>query len=240
MGATDALEASPRGSPADASPHAAAPPGPASPVGSTPDPTPAPPPPSTAVISRPVAASIEITGSTPLYSKLNEYVIRNQVQSFAVASILITIIMVFLIRSVFLGIAIMIPNWLPVAGTYGVMGWLGIPLDFMTAVIAVAAIGVAVDSTIHLSARFRRAWALGQTPEQCIADVMSSTARALVVTTLVLVAGFSVLSPSVLAPLAMFGKLMAFCLFLALIYDLLMTPALLIWIGRAKTNRSSS
>jgi predicted RND superfamily exporter protein len=61
--------------------------------------------------------------------------------------------------------------------------------------------------------------------------VMLSIGRALVVTSLVLAAGFTVVAPSIMASLGRFGLLMAVCLLLALVYDLLMTPAVLAWLN---------
>jgi len=179
--------------------------------------------------------TFEIAGSTPLFAKLNEYVISSQLTSFSIAAIIISFFMMIMLRSVRLGITIMVPNVLPILATYGLMGWLGVPMDFMLAVIAVAAIGVAVDGTIHIGTRYRRARAEGESSAEASVSVLTSVGRALVVTALALAIGFCVLAPSVMASLANFGMLMAFCLLLALLYDLIMTPAILAWLGPKNT-----
>jgi uncharacterized protein len=174
---------------------------------------------------------LELAGVTPLFARLNSYVITSQLKSFRLAAIIIGIIMIIMLRSFSLGAAVMLPNLLPIVSTYGIMGWLGIPMDFMSSVIAVAAIGVAVDGTIHIGTRFRRSRMGGANAETAARDVMTSVGRALVVTTLVLAAGFCVLAPSELASMANFGMLMAVCLVLALLFDLIMTPAVLSWLN---------
>jgi predicted RND superfamily exporter protein len=189
---------------------------------------------STARVEKPIVLgppTFEIAGSTPLFAKLNEYVISSQLTSFTIAAIVISLFMMLMLRSIRLGLTIMIPNVLPILATYGLMGWVGIPMDFMLAVIAVAAIGVAVDGTIHIGTRYRRARALGENSSEAAISVLTSVGRALVVTALALAAGFCVLAPSVMATLANFGLLMSFCLVLALLFDLIMTPAILSWLG---------
>ncbi len=201
------------------------------------DPTPAETAPDAGAPAPPAAngegplPTIEIAGSTPLFAKLNDYVIDSQLKSFLLAAVIIGFIMMFMLRSPRLGMAIMIPNVLPIFSTYGLMGWLGVSVDFMTAVIAVAAIGVAVDGTIHIGTRYRRARAQGDDSNEAARKVMTSVGRALVVTTVGLMCGFIVLAPSIMVTLAIFGVFMAFCLFLALLYDLLMTPAVLAWLS---------
>jgi predicted RND superfamily exporter protein len=174
--------------------------------------------------------ALEVAGTTPLFAKLNEYIISSQMKSFSLAAIVIAFIMGFMLRSFKLGLAIMFPNILPIFATYGLMGWTGVSMDFLTAVIAVAAIGVAVDGTIHIGIRYRRSRLEGLDAASAARSVMTSVGRALVVTSMVLTVGFLVLIPSMLASLATFGVFMAFCLFLALLYDIIMTPAVLTWL----------
>ena len=112
----------------------------------------------------------------------------------------------------------MIPNLLPIFATYGLMGWLNIPLDWLTAVIAVVALGVAVDGTIHIGNRFREARLSGDSAEDAARYVMVSIGKALVMTGTVLCAGFAVVTPSEMASFSRFGFLMAICLFFVTLF----------------------
>lgn len=179
----------------------------------------------------PGASRVEIAGTSQLFVHLADYVIDSQITSFGLAALIISILMVLMLRSLTLGLAVMIPNLLPIFCIYGVMGWTGISVDWLTALIAVAALGVAVDGTIHIGTRYRLARLAGQNAAGAARTVMTSIGRALVVTSVVLSIGFCVVAPSILASLSRFGLLMSLCLFLALLFDLLMTPAVLAWLS---------
>jgi predicted RND superfamily exporter protein len=172
-----------------------------------------------------------VAGTAQLFVHLNDYVIESQINSFSIAAVIIALVMMITLRSVRLGLAIMIPNILPVFATYGFMGWVGIRMDFLTAVVGVAALGVAVDGTIHIGTRYRRSRGAGKDAKGAARDVMTSLGRALVATSVVLTLGFASTTPSVVSALARFGGCMAVCLFLAMIYDLIMTPAVLAWLN---------
>jgi uncharacterized protein len=172
-----------------------------------------------------------ITGTHPLFVHLADYVLKSQVRAFSTAAIIIALLMMFLLRSISLGLAVMIPNLLPIFATYGLMGWMNIPLDWLTAVIAVVALGVAVDGTIHIGNRFREARLSGDSAEDAARYVMVSIGKALVMTGTVLCAGFAVVTPSEMASFSRFGFLMAICLFFAMIADLVLTPAVLAWLN---------
>jgi predicted RND superfamily exporter protein len=194
----------------------------------------APPAPPPAAPREPLAGKhpqLEVAGTAQLFVHLNDYVIQSQLSSFALAAFIIAIVMVLMLRSVALGLAIMVPNLLPIVGTYGLMGWLGVNVDFLTAVVGVAALGVAVDGTIHIGTRYRISRGLGRDADGAAHDVMTKLGRALVVTSGVLTVGFASVSPSIVAALARFGISMALCLLLAMLYDLLMTPAVLAWLS---------
>ncbi|MFZ9886636.1 MAG: efflux RND transporter permease subunit [Myxococcota bacterium] len=186
------------------------------------------------------ASRIEFAGTGQLYIHLAEYVIDSQLQSFTLATIIISLLMMMMLRSLKLGLAVMVPNILPIVGTYGLMGWMGISVDWLTALIGVSALGVAVDGTIHIGTRYRLSRVAGMNAKEAAHAVLTSTGRAIVVTSGVLVAGFLVLTPSVLASLARFGALMAVCLLLALLFDLLMTPAVLAWLSPAVPTKKST
>ncbi len=62
--------------------------------------------------------------------------------------------MCVLFRSIKIGLIAMVPNLSPVILTLGVMGWLGIPLDYVRLLIGALAIGISVDDTIHHTMRY--------------------------------------------------------------------------------------
>ena len=90
------------------------------------------------------------------------------------------------------------------------------------------------DHLGYFAPDYRNAREGGQNAKEAAHTVLTSIGRALVITSSVLCAGFIVIIPSILASLARFGMLMALCLFLALLFDLLMTPAVLAWLERVR------
>ena len=110
----------------------------------------------------------------------------------------------------------------------------GIELDLFTILGACIAIGLAVDDSIHFIAGFRRHYAATGDAERAVELTMLSTGRALLFTSVVLVAGFAVLGLSSMANLGYLGLTTAFAIALAFILDVTVTPALLVLTHREK------
>lgn len=192
------------------------------------------------------ATTVELTGIGALWLKLLDYIVSSQVQGFGTAFVVIALMMVLIFRSLRLGMISMVPNVAPVIFTLGVMGVAGIPLDYSKVMIAAVAIGIAVDDTIHLVLRYRHEFLQSGSYAQALTDAMQDVGRALVLTSVALVAGFLVLVFSVLASQAMYGILLATTIAAALVADFLLLPALVLTFepfgpegARARDERSS-
>ncbi len=170
---------------------------------------------------------IRVTGISVLVTESIDAIVRGQIQSLALALVLISMIMMALLWSVRLGLLSMIPTTIPILTTLGLMGWLGIPINTATAVISCVAIGIAVDDTIHYMTRFRKEYQ--NRPDEAVAAFRSltSTGRALYLTSFILTVGFSVLAFSHFRPIIYFGLLMAVTMVSALVGDLVLLPVLL-------------
>ncbi|MHC4343015.1 MAG: MMPL family transporter [Planctomycetota bacterium] len=108
------------------------------------------------------------------------------------------------------------------------MGWLDVPLDYVRLLIASVAIGISVDDTIHHVTRFRREFQRSGCYEQALRESMTDVGRALVITSVVLVAGFLVFRLSGLDTMVVFGTLLATTIAVALVADFLLMPALVL------------
>jgi predicted RND superfamily exporter protein len=170
---------------------------------------------------------IHVTGISVLVTDSIDAIVRGQIQSLALALVLISLIMIALLWSVRLGLLSMIPTVIPILMTLGLMGWLGIPINTATAVISCVAIGIAVDDTIHYMTRFRKE--VQNNPEEVTAAFRSlaSTGRAMYLTSFILTVGFSVLVFSHFKPIIYFGSLMAVTMVSALAGDMVLLPVLL-------------
>jgi len=132
-----------------------------------------------------------------------------------------------------LGLASLVPNLVPAAMGFGIWGWtvgeVGLSLSMVTAMT----LGIVVDDTVHFLSKYRRArLELGCAPPDAVRVAFRTVGRALVTTSLVLVAGFVVVSLSSFELNAGMGKLTALVIALALMADFLLLPPLLMKIDR--------
>lgn len=94
-------------------------------------------------------ATVTTVGSIPQFTEMMQYVARGQMVSFAISLLIIGVLMMLVFGSVRIGLIGLIPNITPALVVGGLMGWLGYPLDMMTATIMPMILGLAVDDTIH-------------------------------------------------------------------------------------------
>jgi predicted RND superfamily exporter protein len=122
----------------------------------------------------------------------------------------------------------MIPNILPPVCVFGLLGWLGRPLDVGGMMTASVALGISVDDTAHLLTWFKRAGIHGKTTaRERIDAALARSAAPIVRTSLILGLAFAVFAFCDFTPIAQFGGLLASLLALALVGDLVLLPALL-------------
>lgn len=172
---------------------------------------------------------VRVTGFLRLMNDMEHYLLISQIRSMSTAFFVITLMMFALLRSWRLGLFSMIPNVLPIVLGMGFMGAVGIPLDPGTVMIAGIALGLVVDDTVHFLVALRRQIQAGETLEDGIRLSFAQVGRPIVVTSVVLAAGFAVMVAASFKPNIYFGTVCALVISLALIADLLMLPAALCW-----------
>jgi len=174
------------------------------------------------------ADQVHVTGILVLYNNVLQSLYQSQIMTLGVVLFVIMMMFLGLFRSVGIAVICIIPNIIAALFVLGVMGWLSIPLDIMTITIAAIAVGIGVDNTIHYMHRFRREFhRLGNyraTMYQC----HDSIARAMYFTTMIVVAGFSILVLSNFVPTIVFGLLTSIAMMMALLGALTLLPRLLI------------
>jgi len=170
----------------------------------------------------------EMTGIGALWYRLIDYIIESQIRGFLLAFSVVALMMCILFGSVRVGMLSMIPNLSPVVITLGMMGWTGIPLDYVKLMIGCLAIGIAVDDTIHLVARYQREFRKTGNYQDALIYSMTHVGRALFITSIVLVTGFLVFLDSLMDSLAQFGVLVAATISVALFADFFLMPALIL------------
>ncbi|MCP4605788.1 MAG: RND family transporter [Proteobacteria bacterium] len=181
---------------------------------------------------------VEVTGYIKLMSEMENYLLESQINSLLLAFIVITFMMFFLLRSVRLALFSMIPNFIPITIGLASMVPLGIALDPGTVMIGSMALGLVVDDTVHFMLRLRNNIATGDIGS-AIKHSMIQTGRPIILTSIVLSVGFTILMMGKFSPTVYFGMVSAIVIILALIADLVILPAALIVIApRIKPHRS--
>ena len=129
--------------------------------------------------------------------------------SLGIALLFISIIMIFLFRSKSFLFASLLTNLIPIFTVLGALAWLEISIRPPTAMTFSVALGIAVDDSLHFLLRYRRELSQGLSRKDAIKATIMNTGSALLITTTVLVSGFSVLVLSAFLPTYQFGILSA-------------------------------
>ena len=130
------------------------------------------------------------------------------------------------------GLAAILPNALPPAVVFGASALLGRALDVSAIAVGAVAVGLAVDNTFHVIDRAWSANRAGRTLPDALDETQRTVGRALVVSTVVLTAGLLSLKASAFVPTERFGTLASLSCLVALVGDLILLPAALLFVRR--------
>ena len=178
--------------------------------------------------------SVHATGLMALLARAISAAIYSMTKSYLVAFVAITILMVVLIGEWKLGLVSMIPNFLPILMTMGMMGFLHIPLDINSLMIGSIAIGIVVDDTVHFIYNFQKYYDRTSDPYTAVRETLMGTGRALLITSLVLCTGFFILMFASLNHLVNFGFFTGITILTALAADFLLLPAIMVFMKCSK------
>lgn len=149
----------------------------------------------------------------------------------------ISLILVIALRSVKIGLLSMIPNLIPAIIAFGIWALIDGQVGMTVSVVAGVTLGIVVDDTIHFLSKYLRARReKNLSAEDAVRYSFHQVGTALVVTTIVLVAGFSILLFSNFKLNTDLGLLSSITIGIALLLDLILLPALLITLEGAKKN----
>ncbi len=180
----------------------------------------------TAIVGEDV--NVEITGAGAVMARVASMVIMTMAQSYTLALMIITPLMILLLGSLKRGLLSMVPNLVPIFVILGVMGLLDIPIGMVTLVIGGIIIGLAVDDTIHFMHRFNRYYEDTGNAPQAVHKTLETTGTAMFFTSVVLTAGFLVFTLASMQNVATFGGLCALAATVAFLADVTLAPALMI------------
>ncbi len=168
-----------------------------------------------------------LTGDAYVASASLNSFIRDLMVSLLIAIAVIFILMTLVFRSLKIGIISLLPNTLPLFIAYGYMGMAGINLNTTTIIIFAISLGIAVDDSIHFFARFIEEKKRHDDLKKAILYTYYGAGRAILLTSLLLLIGMSVLTFSDFVPTQQFGILTGITVASAVLADLIILPPLI-------------
>jgi predicted RND superfamily exporter protein len=168
-----------------------------------------------------------IVGENLMVNNAAESLMVGQVKALVSLMALIFLIMSAMFTSFKGGAIALVPAVIPIAMMFGIMGLLDIPLNPGTAMVAVIAIGIAVDGTIHLLARYSELCRRTSDYVGAVNTAVKEEATPLITSSFALALGFGVLLFSNFTVIAQFGALAAATMLFSIFANLLVTPIIM-------------
>lgn len=177
--------------------------------------------------------TVTFTGTSITFLEGSKFIVDSLRDSLIFAFLIIFGCMVALFRSWRILLISIIVNIVPLLITAGLMGWLGIRIKPSTVLVFSVALGITIDVTIRFLINFKQEMARH---DDSIADTvhrtMHDTGLSIIYTSLILIAGFAVFMLSQFDGTKSLGYLTSMTLFLAMITNLTLLPALLLWMDK--------
>lgn len=189
------------------------------------------------------APSYKVEGSSPavMFAHVGQNNIYSMLKGTAWALLLISLLLIFALRSLKLGLLSLIPNIIPMAVAFGIWGIFQGQVGMGLSVVTGMTLGIVVDDTVHFLSKYLRARReKGLDSHEAVKYAFQTVGMALTVTTIVLVLGFLVLGMSHYVMNSHMGILTAITLAAALIIDFLLLPPLLMLIEPKKGKASKT
>ena len=176
----------------------------------------------------PAGVETAVTGNAVVLNRSADRIALDQFRCVGFASVAIFVLLAVALRSPRLGLLAMVPNGIPVLLFFGVLGGGAASLSLPTGLIGSLSLGVAIDDTVHLIVSYRRQRQAGRGPEEAVAVALQHVGRPIVITSIMLIAGFLTITVSGFASMREFGALTAMTMAICLTSDLGLLPALLV------------
>lgn len=184
--------------------------------------------------------NLEMTGNLIMNNEQNRYVNNGMFRSFGLAILTIGVCFIVLFRSFKYGMLALVPSVVPVLLTGGLVSMAGVAMDLGTMIVGAMTIGIAVDDSIHLMSRYLLMRRRGFDVHEAIQFALHSSGRAVILTSIILVSGFSVMLLGSFVSYIYVGLFSAMIMTLALVGDIIFMPALLYLLDGKSSSRGSA
>ena len=182
---------------------------------------------------------VTVTGSSIVFFKGTQYLIKNLFLSLALAIVLIASFMAWMFSSKRMVLVALIPNLIPLVITAALMGYFGIPIKASTILVFSIAFGISVDDTIHYLAKYRQELKLTSwNIRSSVVLALRETGQSMMYTSIILFFGFGIFALSDFGGTVSLGILVSVTLLSAMLSNLILLPSLLLTLERLITNKS--
>jgi len=190
-------------------------------------------------IFNPDKYDISLTGTSVVFLKGTNYLVKNLFMSLMLAVLIITLLMALIFSSARMIVISLIPNLIPQILTAGMMGFFDIPIKPSTILIFSIALGISVDNTIHFLSRYRlqlrhNSWKI----RPAVLAALIETGYSMVYSAIVLFFGFYIFTLSSFGGTEALGYLVSFTLVVALLSNLFVLPSLLLSLNKRIITKS--
>ncbi len=176
-----------------------------------------------------------------MFAHIGSVNIVSMLKGSSFALILISVLLAFALRSVKFGLISLLPNLMPAAIAFGIWGIFVGQVGLGLSVVMGVTLGIIVDDTVHFLSKYIRARReKNLSSEDAVRYSFTSVGKALLVTTMVLVAGFAVMATSSFKVNADMGLLTAVTILIALIVDFFFLPPLLMMLKSRKDKQKET
>lgn len=185
---------------------------------------------------------VRITGNSVVFTKGNDYLLKNLAESTLLAILLVSVILIILLRDVRLSLIAILPSVVPLIVTAGIMGLFGIHLKPSTILIFSIAFGISSDGTIYFITKYRdelRSATNGAgklTAEQAVSSTIRYTGISMFYTAIILFAGFAIFTASTFQGTVALGLLVSITLLMGMASNLILLPAFLLTATKRMSN----
>jgi hydrophobe/amphiphile efflux-3 (HAE3) family protein len=169
-----------------------------------------------------------VGGFGAVFAELVDAIVSGQVSSLVLSFLVVGVLDALCFWSIEAGLWSLVPLVVSVPALFGLMGWSGIELNVVTAMLSSIMIGVGVDYTIHFLWRYREERQGGLEPEVAAVRVLTTAGRGIVFNALSVIVGFSILFLSNFLPVRFFGFLVVVSIAACLLAALVLMPPLIV------------
>jgi predicted RND superfamily exporter protein len=171
---------------------------------------------------------LTVAGYPSLYIKIMNYAFDSMRSSMYSCFLLIALAMLLMLRRIRTTLIVLVPNIFPLVFLLGFLGWSGINLDLATCTVTAIVMGIVIDDTIYFIHYYSKLRRLGMGVAESIQQTHLAVGKVILLSSIVLVAGFSVMLLASLKTVVYFGLLAIVSVIAALLSDLVILP-LLLW-----------